>query len=941
MICSEFSSLPQLVTVLDSPLVKTHIQTSMSLFLSAACVCSIVLLGALVSCSAPGTATPSERQIVERLTHPGKARPFSTRKAKTDRIVFDWNFTDPGEIERWHFARFEGAPESRATGLFLAPDGDSAMSRDLDISASDISAIRLKRTKLEPAASMRLFWAAPGTDFDLERSLKVEKTDHTGDLIPSYTFEVAQHSRWTGEIGRLRIDLGSSTNKMSVTSLQGVLYEADANDVVDLIRTPWSIDLRGDVRPAVVTADERPFVTETTIPSGSELRFACGVNSRQLDPVVFTVSLIQPNGSNVVLDTYEIQPDATEAAPKWHERSIDLTPFAGETVTLRFESFGVAPSRLIATQPVWGNIRILAPGGAHNRPNIVLILLDTLRQDHMSLYGYERTTTPQIDAWASSGPVVFDNAIAQAPWTLPSHTSLFTGFDAITHGVNTTDGVPIDHPLIAERLRDVGYVTRAITGGGILVPEYGLLSGFDHATYWYASKVRPHEVANDLDHGLSEALTWLEGQQNRPFFLFFHTYEIHAPYRPREPYFTRFHGTDPENPDPLVSVAPIETTEDKGFLLGNRLMKRRTEPTLGYDELDPDELELATDLYDAGVAYADERIGQLLQSIANLGLAEDTVVVITSDHGESLGENGFVGHASLQPAELIVPLILAIPGETSLKARIHDQVRLMDVAPTLLELAGIENDPNLDARSLVPLATGSEPSDGRDAWSYAASTNFGVALQREHEFKYTFNNSAWPRIFGQEQLFEIDHLGAPVADSTADSPTIVTIRDEVRSRYASTIRGLRLKISNRESAPIQFEFGGPSVRPLRVKSVDLEAVEAHWRHGRMQVVLPPAASTTFIVEGVPFGDLEVVANPSPACGARGFRERVRLEDLASPWTTELTDGEWHAADSAAQRDSGELSSVTLWIEGTFSTLQDPQEIDAETVEQLRQLGYLE
>ena len=165
--------------------------------------------------------------------------------------------------------------------------------------------------------------------------------------------------------------------------------------------------------------------------------------------------------------------------------------------------------------------------------------MDDLRADHLSLYGYRKVTSPNIDSWAGHHGVTFSNVVAASPWTLPSHVSLLSGLDALSHGVNfPQDAAGKDVLFLAEALREAGYRTGAVTGGGFLRPEYGFHQGFDRFRWWPGEIGHPDE----LDDGLDTALRWIETWADGPFFLFFHTYEVHSPFHRREPHFERLGG---------------------------------------------------------------------------------------------------------------------------------------------------------------------------------------------------------------------------------------------------------------------------------------------------------------------------------------------------------------------------------------------------------------
>lgn len=295
-------------------------------------------------------------------------------------------------------------------------------------------------------------------------------------------------------------------------------------------------------------------------------------------------------------------------------------------------------------------------------PNVVLIVLDTTRADHTSVYGYERDTTPGLRAFADEG-VVFLNAYAPMGLTGPTHASLFTGQYPHRNGVldNATELMP-SHTTLAEFLRARGYTTTGIVSSFVIGSGFGFAQGFDE--YLETFKREEASVLVDAWRGIPVsrgfdrkanytadlALTWLkERDRPEPFFLFVHFFDPHSPYEPPEPYAARFHVNRPKSD----SVA--------------RLM----------------------DLYDGEISFTDAQVTRVLEALEEFGYRENTLVVITSDHGEGLMQRGYVLHGlSLHEEELRVPLLMRWPASVPAGLRIAGPVTSADVFPTVAELIG-------------------------------------------------------------------------------------------------------------------------------------------------------------------------------------------------------------------------------------------------------------
>jgi arylsulfatase A-like enzyme len=315
---------------------------------------------------------------------------------------------------------------------------------------------------------------------------------------------------------------------------------------------------------------------------------------------------------------------------------------------------------------------------ARNRPSVILISIDTMRGDRLGVLGYDRPVTPHFDRLAREG-VVFEQATASAPWTLPSHVSIFSSLLPFDHRVrHVGDRIPPRLLLLAERFKNAGYRTGAFTGGGYVSWGYGFDQGFD--------VFNDHDEKAEGGPGVlaAEALDWIRSHDGSPFFAFVHTYEPHHPY------------AHDEFADPA----------DAGRL------------SVGYTDaetpLSEAERRYATALYDSDVAHADRVIGGMLDELREDGVLDDAIVVLLSDHGEDCWDHaaeGIPAHGHTLYQELLhVPLIVRAPGIVPEGTRIWTPVSLLDVAPTVLDLAGLPPADQFAGRSLAESCrTGREP----------------------------------------------------------------------------------------------------------------------------------------------------------------------------------------------------------------------------------------
>lgn len=288
----------------------------------------------------------------------------------------------------------------------------------------------------------------------------------------------------------------------------------DAAEVLAAGDDNWKVELDSEVRNARLAVPNEPIVWPVEVPSRARLRFGVGVDRRARSPLVFRVSLASSEiEEKVVLFEQPLDPSRRNDAGRWHDHEVELSRFGGvqATVTLEVRANGDSASSA-GGLGYWANPEILARVSALPEPNVVLISIDTLRADHLGLYGYTRETTPYLDTWAREHAVVFENAVASSPWTIPSHLSMFSGLNASNHGVNHRAPVPQEFRLMAELLRRHGYSTGAVTGGGFLDPKLGFAQGFDRYRYWPEPK-----SAEEIAHGVDRAIEWLEEHRDRRF----------------------------------------------------------------------------------------------------------------------------------------------------------------------------------------------------------------------------------------------------------------------------------------------------------------------------------------------------------------------------------------------------------------------------------------
>lgn len=326
--------------------------------------------------------------------------------------------------------------------------------------------------------------------------------------------------------------------------------------------------------------------------------------------------------------------------------------------------------------------------GIPPHPNVVLISIDTLRADHMGCYGYRRGTTPRLDAWAR-GAVRFDQVTAPANSTLPSHMSMFTSLHPEVHGVVDREEqeqrltLAPGRVTLAESLRQAGYETAAFVRDCVWMdPRFGLGRGFDSYRVVDMDARRTNEAA---------VFPWLRRTHEKPFFLFVHYYDAHSDWT-RLPY---------DAPPPFDSL--FTAGYRGGFtgcgkdLCATRYLQQLTDLD---GDLSKEDLDYIVGLYDNGVAYADSEAGRLVDALGQIGILENTIVILVGDHGEEFREHGCLGHCGLHEDTIRVPWIVSWPGHLAPRT-VQTPVQTLDLLPTLLGLLGLPSSGDAQGLSRV------------------------------------------------------------------------------------------------------------------------------------------------------------------------------------------------------------------------------------------------
>ncbi len=399
-------------------------------------------------------------------------------------------------------------------------------------------------------------------------------------------------------------------------------------------------------------------------------------------------------------------------------------------------------SAQVAGKPAMASSARLALADA---PNIILIVVDALRADHVSAYGYERPTTPNLDAWVAEPGAIFGDATALSTWTFPSNATLLTGRSPSSIGIQWSDPssvIPADEVMLAEYLHDVGYYTAGFVTAYYARGYIGFDQGFDHFSEHIGSdgsRARADEI-NEL------AIDWFENtwtpvlSGTQPLFLFLYYFDPHTWYNSPPPYDTLYDPT-------YTGTLTAEVYRDgQDIVAGNIVPTER-------------DVQHLLALYDGDITYWDFYFDEMMAYLESVGLLENSIIVLTSDHGEMFGEHGQWTHRnSLYEEVLRVPLMIRYSGHISAGLVISHPVQTIDIAPSILDWIGLPIPSHLEGKSLRSLISGNDIPQTRDLFAemdaitdpdapgYWLAPRYEIRSVRREGWKY------------------IHHIGLPNAD---------------------------------------------------------------------------------------------------------------------------------------------------------------------------------
>ncbi|MGB8332769.1 MAG: sulfatase [Polyangiales bacterium] len=449
------------------------------------------------------------------------------------------------------------------------------------------------------------------------------------------------------------------------------------------------VRLGDDEREAIALSRRSTLRYYMMVPSHGMLGFGIGVEGEGDLPFAIEVTVDGQAPTQVLAGT---------ASGTWTDYKADLSAFAGETVRIDLRAQGRGAGRV-----AWNSPRVFVPAPPERKlepaKNVVLLVIDTLRADKLRPFNPQtRVKTPAIDQLASEG-VVFELAQAPENWTKPSVASILTGLHPQTHQQKTGDAaLPSSAELLSEHLQDQGFATGGFIANGYVSDRFGFDQGWDDYTN-YIREAKSTEAKDVFE----DAGNWIEAHKDGRFFAYIQTIDPHVPYDPPSEYLAMY--------DPSEYTGQI-----KPRMTGDLLEKaKRNPPQVVFDQRDKQRLKA---LHDGEITKHDQFLGMFLARLAELGLSEDTLIVVTADHGEEFDDHGSWGHGHSVYQELLhVPLMFRLPNRLPAGTQVGAAVSTLDVSATVTELLGVPAMEQNEGHELVGLMLGQAPSRPTVAFS--------------------------------------------------------------------------------------------------------------------------------------------------------------------------------------------------------------------------------
>lgn len=488
-----------------------------------------------------------------------------------------------------------------------------------------------------------------------------------------------------------------------------------------LLQHTQALEIRSDYRSGIVLNGGSELRIPVLPPEQARLSFSFGIPESGRDPEAepYLLSIETDSAGAPTVFRKELMPVERKQDRSWQDVTLDLSRFHGLELRIHFQA--KKPNQ----KAYLSQIKLISPKDEIEKYNVLLITIDTLRRDHLSAYGYRRNTTPTLDTLARQSSL-FKNAYSTAPMTVPSVTSIMTStYFAQHHVANNRMAFDGSVPTLAQALHASGYTTAAFIGNAVLKPDRGLYRGFDvYNAHLPGSEINRRLPERDAERLTAAALSWLQAHDKERFFLWLHYQDPHAPYNPPEAFA---HVFDPSEPsDVTLPIVPLP--EDPGGIPEYAALPGIFDPQVYIAR------------YDSEIRYTDQSISEIVKFIGSNSLLGRTMIAVTADHGESLGENDhYFAHGHNVTSDLTnVPLFLYVPGKPQ-QVYSHP-VQTIDIAPTLLKLLSLKVPPSFVGEFLF------QPDASRTILAEQPNVRWAVIEERG---RYIYNRTGDETINGE------------------------------------------------------------------------------------------------------------------------------------------------------------------------------------------------
>lgn len=538
------------------------------------------------------------------------------------------------------------------------------------------------------------------------------------------------------------------------------------------------ITINNETRNALMTSVPMTFKCKLKILKSDLLEFGIGIlKDSQFNSMcgfLFKVFLQDEKGKNIPIFSKLLFPNLYQEDSEWRDAKLELSEYVGENQTIIFKTKIIG---LITKQnyvkAVWSNPKIHREDKRKKGENIdiILIILDALRPDHLGCYDYHRNTSPNIDNFAKDS-ILFENAVSQAFWTLPSITSILTSLYPSTHNTYMIGNLQKSKIILPDVLRNHNYTCFGYISA-LLAPKYGFARGFDYYFYkgydYWAKRSNAEEIT-------MKAMNFLTENKYKKKFILLHYFDLHIPYIAPNNYNSKFDTI-------YTGIINGRITNFKLFLNKpkSHIQKRDLEQTFA--------------LYDNEIAYLDYYIGILINHLKFLGIYENSLIIITSDHGEEHWEHNKIGHCTLYDQVIKIPLFIKLPSWVDQKdKKIRELVEgSINIFPTILDFLGITLPNNLQGKSLLPLINDKKDSSQisyKEAYSEHMypwlKDKYGISIRTmNYKYIYTthFNIADFTQFQKKDEIKELYYL----KDDPAESNNLTHIQEDLVKKFQKKI----------------------------------------------------------------------------------------------------------------------------------------------------------